>query len=98
MNTKDKHEGESSAGGVGHLAWGLDQQAALTTVIPEALGEADAAFYCGMSVSFLRQDRSNGHRARRTRGPPYLKIGRAVRYRRKDLDQWLADHLVERDG
>ena len=54
-----------------------------------ALGEADAARYIAMSRSFLRQSRMDGDRASRTPGPRYLKIGRAVRYLREDLDRWL---------
>ena len=54
-----------------------------------ALSEIDAAQYISMSRSFLRQGRMNGDRAGRTPTPPYLKIGRAVRYRIFDLDQWL---------
>ncbi len=31
-------------------------------------------------------------RAKR-RGPPYVKVGRLVRYRRQDLDRWLKDRV-----
>lgn len=27
-------------------------------------------------------------------GPPYLKVGRAVRYRRVDVERWLAERTV----
>jgi len=54
-----------------------------------ALSEKEAAQYISMSRSFLRQGRMNGDREGRTPTPPYLKIGRAVRYRLADLDQWL---------
>ena len=27
-------------------------------------------------------------------GPRYVKLGRAVRYRREDLDAWLSDRVV----
>ena len=27
-------------------------------------------------------------------GPRYVKLGRAVRYRREDLDAWLSDRLI----
>lgn len=64
----------------------------------QALTEIEAARYIGMSRSFLAQSRMEGHRLNRTQAPPFIKIGRAVRYRRKDLDQWLnnlpsLDHL-----
>lgn len=57
-----------------------------------ALSEAEAAQYIGMSRSFLRQDRMNGHRENRTPAPPFIKIGRNVRYLRDDLDAWLESH------
>lgn len=60
------------------------------------LTEKEAAEYIGMSRSFLRQDRMNGYRETRTRGPDYLKFGRAIRYRKEDLDAWLMEHLVNR--
>lgn len=52
------------------------------------LTEKEAAEYIGMSRSFLRQDRMNGFRVGRTKGPEYIKIGRAVRYHKNDLDTW----------
>lgn len=69
-----------------------------TSVLPQqnALTEKQAAAYIGMSVPYLRIDRMNGHREGRTPGPPFVKIGRAVRYLRRDLDQWLDDHRVVR--
>jgi predicted DNA-binding transcriptional regulator AlpA len=42
-----------------------------------------------MSRSFLRQARMEGNRDNRTSAPPFIKIGRSVRYLREDLDQWL---------
>ena len=59
------------------------------TTPSKVLTEADAANYIRMSRSFLRQARMDGHRAGRTPGPRYLKIGRAVRYVISDLDRWL---------
>jgi len=54
-----------------------------------ALTEQQAALYLSMSRSFLRQARMNGDRENRTPTPPYLKIGRSVRYLKADLDTWL---------
>lgn len=54
-----------------------------------ALNEQETALYIGMSRSFLRQSRMDGERANRTIAPPFIKIGRAVRYLREDLDNWL---------
>ncbi len=48
-----------------------------------------------VSESFLRQSRMEGKREGRTPGPPFVRIGRAVRYRLSDLDAWLSEHRVE---
>ncbi len=31
----------------------------------------------------------------RKSGPPYSKLGQAVRYSKADLDRWVADHRVD---
>ncbi len=31
---------------------------------------------------------------RRADGPPFVKIGRLVRYRRADLNAWIASHTI----
>jgi len=62
-----------------------------------ALDEKETAIYIKMSRSFLRQDRMNGPRENRTPGPRYARIGRRIRYLIDDLDQWLLDHVVERE-
>lgn len=62
----------------------------------EVLTEGDAAKYIGMSRSFLNADRSNGHRKKRTKGPAFLKLGRSIRYRKNDLDEWLKINRVNR--
>lgn len=59
------------------------------------MNEKEAAIYIGMSVPFLRQSRMDGNRENRTDAPPYLKIGRAVRYLREDLDRWLEFNRVD---
>jgi len=58
-------------------------------VQPKALTELQAARYIGMSRSFLAQSRMDGNRDNRTPAPPFIKIGRSVRYIREDLDKWL---------
>ena len=60
-------------------------------ISPRAFSEIEAAKYIGMSRSFLAQSRMDGHRDNRTQAPPFIKIGRSVRYLREDLDQWLDD-------
>jgi predicted DNA-binding transcriptional regulator AlpA len=47
-----------------------------------------AADYLGMSVSTLEKSRVSG-----VGGPPYLKLGRSVRYRCADLDRWLEERV-----
>ena len=46
--------------------------------------------YIGMSVAFLRAARLG----RGTPGPPFVRIGRWVRYALADLDAWLATKRV----
>lgn len=46
----------------------------------------EAAFYIGMSEQWLRQCRCLGNPEQ----PPYMRIGRSIRYLRADLDAWLA--------
>ncbi|PKF78223.1 DNA-binding protein [Vibrio sp. vnigr-6D03] len=57
-----------------------------------AFTEQETAEYIGMSRSFLRQARMEGQRKNRTIAPPFIKIGRAVRYLKEDLDLWLESH------
>jgi predicted DNA-binding transcriptional regulator AlpA len=58
--------------------------------------EHEAAAYIGMSASFLRISRMDGERANRTPGPDFIKVGKAVRYLKEDLDAWLEAHRVTR--
>jgi len=71
-----------------------------TDSVPQAraVSELEAAKYIGMSRSYLAQSRMDGKRDNRTPAPPFIKIGRSVRYLREDLDSWLdsfykLDHL-----
>ncbi len=59
------------------------------------IDEKEAARRIGLSVSFLRQSRIDGDLANRTPGPPFLKMGKAVRYLVSDLDSWLLSHRRE---
>lgn len=58
-------------------------------VVPEYLDSASASVYLGMSQDWLAKARCEGG------GPPYTKVsdtrGGAVRYRRADLDKFMAD-------
>jgi hypothetical protein len=62
---------------------------------PELLDESPAADYIGMSVAFLRSGRCKGVVGNRTPPPPHMKLGRAVKYARTDLDAWLAARRVD---
>jgi excisionase family DNA binding protein len=50
---------------------------------PEILSIAEVSVYIGTPVSTLYQWRS------RSEGPPSMKVGRHVRYRREAIDAWL---------
>lgn len=53
------------------------------------LTEKEAARYLSMSRSYLRRARMDGQVGQRTPGPPFIKLGRSVRYLVADLDGWL---------
>jgi hypothetical protein len=52
------------------------------------LPERDAATYIGMSVAYLRISRMRGA-TKCTDAPPFVRIGKAIRYLPGDLDAWL---------
>ena len=54
-------------------------------VISPTLKDPEAALYIRMSESWLRQSRMRGN----PEAPPYIKIGKSVRYLKTDLDDWL---------
>jgi len=56
------------------------------------VSEAEAARLIGMSRQFLRKSRTNGLLTNHTAGPPFVKIGRAVRYDLTDLEKWIDAH------
>ena len=56
---------------------------------PELLSTPEAAAYIGAKAHSLEVWRASG------RYPiPYVKVGRLVRYRRGDLDTWLASRTI----
>ena len=63
-----------------------DDSASPAEIFSTTLKDREAAQYIGMSESWLRQSRSSGN----PNAPPFLKIGRAVRYLPTDLDKWLS--------
>jgi predicted DNA-binding transcriptional regulator AlpA len=58
------------------------------------LPSPEAAQYIGMSDAWLRKSRMN----RDPLAPPFLQIGKSVRYLRADLDNWLASRRVDHGG
>jgi predicted DNA-binding transcriptional regulator AlpA len=53
------------------------------------IAERDAAAYIAFTSAALRAWRRQG------RGPAFIRIGRSVRYRVRDLDAWLDAHVVQ---
>lgn len=53
-----------------------------------ALNCQEAADYIGMSTKWLWEARAQ----RSMNGPPYVKIGRNIRYLKDDLDRWLEQY------
>lgn len=53
------------------------------------LTQKAAASYLGCSTSKMEMDRH------KSRGPKYVKIGRSVRYRQQDLDEYIEDNLID---
>jgi hypothetical protein len=51
----------------------------------KVLTEIETAEYIGMIRSLLRQSRMEGNRENRTPAPPFIKIGRSVRYLKDDV-------------
>ena len=55
------------------------------TQMPRLLDEAEAAEYLHCSVAFLRRCRLFRS------GPSFVKVGRLVRYRSQDLEQYISE-------
>jgi predicted DNA-binding transcriptional regulator AlpA len=61
-------------------------------VSKQLLSERELHSEYGLSVPWLRKKRRLGG------GPAHLKLGRLVRYRRVDIDAYIAAHVVEDRG
>jgi excisionase family DNA binding protein len=59
--------------------------------VDELLTEAELAQLLKVSVGTIRRWRAEGS------GPPSLRLGRGVRYRRVDVDAWLERQAEEHD-
>ena len=69
-----------------------------TAIFALLWNEVQAAAFIGMSVPFLRAGRAHGVVGRRTPSPPYIRLGRAIRYDKKDLEAWVARHRTDPDA
>ena len=61
----------------------------METKMSNAIDDWQAAEYLGISVQTLRNWRS------KRRGPAYLKLGRCVRYLRKDLAKYRCENRID---
>ena len=51
--------------------------------------EDEVAEWLNISVTTLRAWRCNSRKPTITDGPPYVKLGAAVRYSKPDVEEWL---------
>jgi len=56
----------------------------------ELMNEHAAAEILGVTISFLRSRRCLGG------GPPFVRVGRLIRYKPAHLDQWVESNTVVR--
>ena len=68
----------------------------METSIPlkRALTEKEAAQYVGQSHHTLRKARCEGQLPNHTPTPPFIRLGRSVRYLREDLDSFLDEQAA----
>ena len=69
----------------------LETNPALVEILKHkrAMSEEEAAIYTATSVSFLRKGREGVLPSGAAAPPPFIKVGKSVRYLRDDLDSWL---------
>ena len=58
------------------------------------LSEAETAEMIGMSRGFLRRSRMEGRREGHTLAPPWIQIGRTIRYDLQDVTAWIEARKV----
>lgn len=58
----------------------------------EYLREKRSGKYIGMSYGWMRKSRREGT------GPAFARLGRAIVYRKKDLDAFIEDRLQSTEG
>ena len=67
----------------------MSMETTVTRDAPAYLRPKEAAQYTGIAEQTLAKWRIKGRPF--GEGPPFLKVGRAVLYRRNDLDRWLGE-------
>jgi len=60
----------------------------------QLLTEQEAADFLSLSTSYLRLLRSRGTLPGRTKAIPFVRCGRAIRYRCGDLREWVASQRI----
>jgi hypothetical protein len=61
----------------------------ITEVEPELLTEREASARYNVSIPWLRRARSLRS------GPPFIRIGRLIRYRPQDVERYIATRVVD---
>ena len=59
--------------------------------LPHLLNSFQCAQIIGMSEAFLRTSRSDGPREGRTLGPPFVRIGKRIRYPKENMVKWVRE-------
>ena len=62
--------------------------------ISNVVGEREAAEYLGLARITLRMQRTRGAKTGSVPKIPFIRMGRAIRYRIKDLEEYLEQHLI----
>lgn len=68
----------------------LDHVDSALSTTEKMMKQSEVADYCQLSEAYLQASRGG-----RCDGPPYVQIGRAIRYRLRDVEAWLESKLQE---
>jgi predicted DNA-binding transcriptional regulator AlpA len=87
--SEERSLGERSSGGPATRGPALDAETSAEEVLVNEtmLTTVEAAQYCGLSPRTLEK-----HRARQA-GPRFVKLGRLVKYRLRDLEEWISQSV-----
>lgn len=67
-------------------------------MIPDLIMEVEAAKALGVAHGTLKAARLHRLQSNPLRDLPYVQIGRAIRYSRSDIADWIERHTVRGDG